>query len=48
MECAPPLRQAGVVCHLVCQGVLEGVFEIGKQAGLVQKLISLKATEAAA
>jgi hypothetical protein len=43
----PPLQQQAAVGHLMGQGVLEGVFWLGKQAGLVQKLRRLEVRQAA-
>ena len=34
----PPLQQEAAVGHLVRQGMLEGVFRLGEQARLIQKL----------
>ena len=41
-----PVEQAGI-CDLVGQGMLEGVLEIRKQAGLVDELGGLQALEPA-
>jgi hypothetical protein len=47
VEClAAPVEQAAVR-HLVGKGVLEGVFGVWKQAGLVEELAGLKPREAA-
>ena len=43
----PPLQQQAAVGHLVRQGVLEGVFRLGEQAGLVQELRRLQVRQAA-
>jgi len=38
----PPLLQEAAIGHLMRQGVLEGVFLLGEQAGLIEKLGSLQ------
>ena len=38
MEHAPPLQQETAIGHLVGEGMLEGVFTLGEQAGLIEKL----------
>jgi hypothetical protein len=43
----PPLQQEAVVGHLVCQGMLEGVFRLGEQARLIQELRRLEVHQAA-
>ena len=43
----PPLQQEAAVGHLVRQGMLEGVFRLGEQAGLIQKLRRLQVRQAA-
>jgi hypothetical protein len=43
----PPLQQEATVCHLVRQGMLEGIFRLGEQAGLIQELRRLEARQAA-
>jgi hypothetical protein len=45
VEGAPPLLQETPVRHLVGQGVLEGVFRLGEEAGLVEELGSLQTHE---
>src|SRR5262249_8348061 len=42
MQRPPPLLEEAAVGHLVRQGVLEGVFQLGEEARLVQKLRSLE------
>jgi hypothetical protein len=42
----PPLQQEAVVGYLVCQGVFEGVFLFGEQAGLIQELSGLQLRQA--
>ena len=44
----PPLLQETAVGHLVGEGVLEGVLELGEEAGLVEELGGLQVAEAAA
>ena len=43
----PPLQQQAVVGHLMRQGMLEGVFRLGEQAGLIQELRRLEVCQAA-
>ena len=43
----PPLQQEAAVGHLVRQGMLEGVFRLGEQAGLIQELRRLEVRQAA-
>ena len=43
----PPLQQETAVGHLVRQGMLEGVFRLGEQAGLIQELRRLQVRQAA-
>ena len=43
----PPLQQEAAVGHLVRQGMLEGVFRLGEQAGLIQELRRLQVRQAA-
>ena len=47
MERAPPLLQQAAVGHLVGEGVLEGVLELGEEARLVEELGRLEVREAA-
>ena len=47
MERAPPLLEQAAVGDLVGERVLEGVFEVGEQARLVEELRRLKLGEAA-
>ena len=42
----PPLQQEAAVGHLVRQGMLEGVFLLGEQAGLIQELRRLQVRQA--
>ena len=42
----PPLQQETAVGHLVRQGVLEGIFALGEQAGLIQELGRLQVRQA--
>ena len=44
----PPLLQQAAVGHLVGEGVLEGVFELGEEARLVEELGGLQVGEAQA
>ena len=46
MEHPPPLLQQAAVGHLVGQGVLEGVFALGKEPGLVEELGACKVRQA--
>ena len=46
MQHPPLLQQEAAIGHLVRQGVLEGVFRLGKQAGLVQELRRLEVCQA--
>jgi hypothetical protein len=48
MEHPPPLLEETVVGHLLGQGVLEGVDQIGKQTRLIQELGVLEMREAQA
>ena len=48
MQHPPPLQQQAVVGHLVGQGVLKGVFMLGKEARLVEELGGLQMGEAQA
>ena len=43
----PPLQQEAAVGHLVRQGMLEGVFRLGEQPRLIQKLRRLQVCQAA-
>jgi hypothetical protein len=43
----PPFQQEAAVGYLVRQGVLEGVFQLGEQARLIQKLRRLQVRQAA-
>ena len=43
----PPLQQEAAVGHLVRQGMLEGVFRLGEQAGLIEELRRLEVRQAA-
>ena len=43
----PPLLEQTPIGHFVGEGVLEGVFVVGKQAGLIQELGRLEVREAA-
>jgi hypothetical protein len=43
-----PLQQETAVCHLVGEGVLEGVFELGEKAGFVEELGGLQVAESTA
>jgi hypothetical protein len=43
---SPPLLQEAAVGHLVRQGMLEGVFLLGEQACLIQKLCRLQVRQA--
>ena len=45
VEGAPPVLEQAAVRHLVGQGVLEGVLEVGKEASLVEKLAGLEGRE---
>ena len=47
MERPPPLLEQAAVGHLVREGVLEGVFELGKEARLVEELGRLQVRQAA-
>src|SRR2546428_376714 len=47
MEHPPPLQQEAPVSHLVREGVLEGVFALGKEARLVEKFGGLEMRQAA-
>ena len=47
MQHPPPLQQEAAVGHLVRQGMLEGVFLLGEQAGLIQELRRLEVRQAA-
>ena len=47
MERAPPLQQETAVGHLVGEGVLEGVRELGEEARLVEELGRLEVREPA-
>src|SRR6266849_4067243 len=47
MEHPPPLLEKTPIGHLVGQGVLEGIFALGEQARLIEKLRSLEVREAA-
>jgi hypothetical protein len=42
-----PLQQEAAIGHLVRQGMLEGVFRLGEQAGLIKKLRRLQVRQAA-
>jgi len=42
MQLPPSLQQEAAVGHLVRQGVLEGVFVLGKEARLVEELGALQ------
>ena len=44
---APPLLEQAAVGHLVGQGVLEGVLQLGEEARLVQELGRLQVRETA-
>ena len=46
MEGTPPLLEQTPVGHLVRQGMLEGVFRLGEQAGLIQELRRLEVRQA--
>jgi hypothetical protein len=46
MQHPPPLQQEAAIGHLVCQGMLEGVLRLGKQAGLIEELGRLQARQA--
>ena len=45
VELAPPLLQEALVGHLIRQRVLEGVFQLGKEARLVEELGRLQEGE---
>ena len=47
MQRSPPLLQQAAVGHLVRQGMLEGVFQLGEEARLVQELRGLEVGEVA-
>jgi hypothetical protein len=47
MQPPPPLQQQATVGDLVRQGMLEGVFRLGEQAGLIQELRRLEVCQAA-
>jgi hypothetical protein len=42
----PPLLEERTIGHLVCQGMLEGVFRLGEQTRLIQKLRRLEVRQA--
>ena len=46
MQGAPPLLEEPAVCHLVGEGMLEGVFALGEEARLIEELGSLQVGEA--
>ena len=48
VQAAPPLLQEAFVGHLMGQGVLEGVFDLGEEARLIQELGGLQMREAQA
>jgi hypothetical protein len=48
MESTSSLQQETAVGHLVGEGVLEGVFELGEEAGFVEELGGLQVAEPAA
>ena len=45
MEGAPPVLEQTAIGHVVGQGMLEGVLEVGENAGLVEELRGLQATD---
>ena len=47
VEHPSPLQQEAAVGHLVCQGMLEGIFALREQPRLVEKLGGLQARQAA-
>ena len=48
MQRPPPLLEQAAVGHLVRQGVLEGVFQLGEEVGLIEELRGLEVGEVAA
>src|SRR5262249_21994889 len=48
VEGMSPLLQKTTVGHLVGEGMLEGVFELGEEAGFVEELGGLQMAESAA
>src|SRR5262249_22287699 len=47
MQRPPPLLEEATIGHIVRQGVLESVFQLGEEARLIQKLCSLEVSEVA-
>ena len=47
MQCPPPLLEQTPVCHLMRQGVLEGVGVLREQARFVEELGRLEVREVA-
>ena len=42
MQCSPPLLEEAAIGYLVCQGMFEGIFQLGEKARLVQEFRCLK------